>query len=127
MRIKSKYNSVKKVINGIKFDSTLEADAYSLLVRNNVSFDRQIPFVLQEAFKLDGKTIRAITYVADFQIFVNGITYVIDTKGMETDVFKIKKKMMLKKFSEMNGYKFLLIRNLNEMREFIIKNYDKLL
>jgi len=38
---------------------------------------------------------RAIKYIADFQYVENGNTVVEDAKGFRTDVYRIKKKLML--------------------------------
>ena len=59
------------------------------------NYELQKPYVLQEKFKRDGKTISAIKYVADFFIEWNdGRVEVIDTKGMADSVAKLKRKMM---------------------------------
>lgn len=56
----------------------------------------QVPFELQPSFKDgSGKTIRAIKYVADFTYYDKTDTlHIVDTKGVRTDVYKLKKKMM---------------------------------
>jgi len=42
-----------------------------------------------------GEVVRAINYIADFVVkYPSGITEVIDVKGMQTDVFKIKWKLL---------------------------------
>lgn len=38
---------------------------------------------------------RAVKYIADFQYVENGNTVVEDAKGFRTDVYRIKKKLML--------------------------------
>ena len=43
--------------------------------------------------KQDGE--RACTYIADFTYYENGKLVVEDCKGCQTEVFKIKKKLML--------------------------------
>lgn len=46
-----------------------------------------------------GRAIRPVTYVADF-VYVtrDGRTVVEDAKGFQTEVYKIKKKLMLQKY-----------------------------
>ena len=59
--------------------------------------------VLQDKFTYQSKTIRAITYRGDFAYFdrrVN-IGVIEDVKGVETDVFRIKKKMFQKKYGDL--------------------------
>ena len=56
---------------------------------------RQVRFTLQPSFKHQGKTIRAITYVADFTyVDSDGKFHIVDTKGVKTDVYLLKKKIM---------------------------------
>ena len=64
-----------------------------------VDLELQRKFVLQPTFKLNEKTYRAITYVADF-VYKDqeGQTHVVDTKGYRTEVYKIKKKLFMKKY-----------------------------
>ena len=96
----NKYRNVKTTIDGIKFDSKAEARRYTelkLLEKAGEITDLKLQprFILQHSFKHKGKTIRAITYMADFQYSENGKEIVEDVKGVETAVFKIKKKMFL--------------------------------
>ena len=104
----SKYHNYKTTVDGIRFDSQLEAKRYSELkimekagaIQN---LERQFKFELQESFKKNGKTIRAITYVADFVYYDVYLKKVIveDAKGMETDVYKLKKKMFEYKYPDL--------------------------
>ena len=58
---------------------------------------RQEKFVLIPSQKIDGKVVeRAVHYIADFVYVENGVKVVEDTKGVKTDAYKIKKKLMLK-------------------------------
>lgn len=99
-KIKSKYGATKVHVNGIKFDSIVEAKYYVYLleekaVRKNIKeIKMQVPFILQEGIKKNGKTILPIKYIADFVVkYTNDITRVIDIKGAVTADFKLKKKM----------------------------------
>lgn len=103
----NKYRNRKIVIDNIKFDSVLEANRYrelKLLQRaKEISNLRlQVPFVLQEGFKKNGKTYQAIKYIADFVYEEKGHTIVEDTKGVKTEVFKIKQKLFEYKYPELN-------------------------
>lgn len=101
----NKYGASKTVIDGIKFDSKKEADFYAelkLLEKAEVISDLvlQPVFVLQDAFVCKGKKIRAITYVADFKYRQGDKTVVVDVKGMRTDVYKLKRKLFLKRYGD---------------------------
>lgn len=100
----SKYKNKKVVVDNILFDSKKEANYYTKLkilkdAGKILDLELQKKFVLQPTFKLNGKTYRAITYIADF-VYKDqeGQTHVVDTKGYRTQVYKIKKKIFMKKY-----------------------------
>lgn len=104
----SKLKNVKKMVDGITFDSSLEAKAFQFLklwqLSGAISDLRMQPaFTLQERFKDGtGKTIRSITYSADFRFFDTAqrrIRYV-DAKGHVTQIFLRTMKMMKEKFPD---------------------------
>ena len=99
----SKYGNKKVQIDRYVFDSQLEGRRYrelALLERAGEikNLRLQVPFLLQESFKKNGKTYRKIEYIADFVYEEKGQTIVEDTKGMKTDVFKIKQKLFEYKY-----------------------------
>lgn len=103
----NKYRNRKIVIDNIKFDSVLEANRYQELkllqrAKQISNLKLQVPFVLQESFKKNGKTYRKIEYIADFVYEENGQTIVEDTKGMKTETFKIKQKLFEYKYPELS-------------------------
>ena len=100
----NKYGNKKVTVDGIRFDSIHEARVYlqlKTLQHGNVISDLhlQVPFELQPSYKINGKTVRAIKYIADF-VFINekGEKEVWDAKGVQTDVYKLKKKMFEYKY-----------------------------
>lgn len=60
----------------------------------------QKKFELQPKYKINDKTIRAISYVADFVYWDNTKKEVIieDTKGFRTEIYKLKKKLFEYKY-----------------------------
>jgi hypothetical protein len=98
-----KYRNNRVTVDGIHFDSQLEADKYSelkLSLRMGViaGFCRQPEFVLLEGL---GAT-RPETYKADFVVFnLDGGFEIIDIKGMQTEVFRIKNKQFKAKFPKL--------------------------
>ena len=103
-----KYHSKKTIIDGITFDSKKEANRYcelKLLEKAGKIKDLQLQyqFVLQPPFRKNGKSIRAIIYVADFVYFdLERMKNVVeDVKGYKTDVYLIKKKMFEYKFPDL--------------------------
>lgn len=88
-----KFKNKKAKVDGHNFDSKLESNIYLAMKSLGLTFTLQPRYVLLEPFKLNGKTFRAIEYKGDFDLMLNGKSYTLDAKGMETPVFKIKKKM----------------------------------
>ncbi|EIJ79146.1 hypothetical protein PB1_16354 [Bacillus methanolicus PB1] len=100
----TKYGSKKVTIDGHTFDSKAEAKYYEQLkwlkqAKQIKDFKLQPRYILQEAFKKNGKHFRKIEYVADFEIHnLDGSIEVIDVKGYETRDFSIKRKLFEKKY-----------------------------
>lgn len=98
----NKYLNIPVKVNGQKFDSRKEANRYkelTLLERGGKihGLKRQVRYLLiPTQYDEDGKCLeRSCNYVADFVYFENGQLVVEDTKGIKTDVYRIKKKLML--------------------------------
>jgi hypothetical protein len=89
----------RKVLDGISFRSTLEADCYVLFR----AWERlgaihglrcQPRFLLSPGMRLSGgKWQRPVTYVADFEYIRDGRRHVIDAKGFRMEVYRIKAKL----------------------------------
>lgn len=121
----SKYHNRKIEINGIRFDSHKEAQRYVQLMnamRLGAIRDLrlQVDFTLQEAYTdWHGNRIRAIRYRADFTYQLTGDfpasisaedrelwrryiesgkeTVIEDVKGVKTQVYKLKEKLIAQK------------------------------
>lgn len=99
----NKYHARKMTVGGITFDSRKEADRWQtlrLLERaGKISgLQRQVKYPLLPAQKVDGKTAkRAVSYIADFVYLdtATGKIVVEDVKGVKTEVYKLKRKLML--------------------------------
>lgn len=93
----TKYGNKKIVVDGILFDSKREACRYSelklLTKAGEISdIERQVEYQLIP--KQPGE--RAVKYIADFRYKnKDGQTIVEDVKGYKTEVYKIKRKLML--------------------------------
>ena len=111
----AKYRSAKTNINGIVFASKKEARRWvelCFLQRQGLiqGLERQVKFPLiptqYETFERygkrgqrlkDGKRLieRGCAYYADFVYYENGVRIVEDAKGVRTDDYVIKRKLML--------------------------------
>ena len=96
----NKYKNKKVEYHGIKFDSQKERNYYiKLKVLEEYGkikdLKLQVKFELQPKFQFRNKTIQAISYVADFTYYdEENKLHIVDTKGIRTEVYKLKKKMM---------------------------------
>lgn len=87
---KSKYQNRKTELDGVMYDSKKEARRaaeLNLMLKNGeiITLARQVRFRLT----------KGIEYVADFVYTTkDGEQIIEDVKGMKTDVYKLKKKLM---------------------------------
>lgn len=91
----SKYRNQKTVLDGISFDSKREANYYAdLKLRERAGEISNL--ALKTRYDLIVNGIKICAYVDDFQFLdhTEGRYRVIDVKGVQTPVFKLKKKLM---------------------------------
>ena len=100
-----KYHNKKTIYDGYTFDSIKEKNYYiklKLLEKAGKikELELQKEFELQPSYKLNKKTIRKITYRADFtyKTTEDDKLHVIDVKGYRTDVYRLKKKLFEYKY-----------------------------
>lgn len=108
----SKYGNKKTLYNGLVYDSIKEAafaEQLDLLRHAKgkdrvVSWERQVPFTLHDGFTdKTGKKHLPIRYIADFKVkYEDGREEIVDTKGMRTEIFKMKLKMLLYRYPDIN-------------------------
>lgn len=105
----SKYKSRKVTLDGITFPSQKEADKYAelkILQRAGevARLEMQPEFILQEGYRDGkGKRHRPIKYRADFRVtYRDGRVEVIETKGYRTEAYRMKKKMFLARYPDIN-------------------------
>ena len=106
----SKYRAVKTTIDGVTFASKKEAARYvelKLCEKYGVisNLELQPKYVLIGKFTTrSGEKIRELAYVADFRYVdsTTGDTIVEDVKGMKTDVYKIKRKLLLWRYPDID-------------------------
>jgi hypothetical protein len=102
---RGKYNAKRTTQDGVTFDSLAEARRYDELKLMEAAGEIwnlkcQPHYLLQEDFDHDGKHERKIEYIADFTYFDRTLkcTVVEDCKGFATEVYKIKRKIFLKRY-----------------------------
>jgi hypothetical protein len=102
--VRNKYGARKVTVDGITFDSIAESKYYQQLkwlkqAKQIKDFKLQPKYLLQEGFKKNGKTFRAITYKADFEVYkLDGSVEIVDVKGKITKEFAIKLKLFERKY-----------------------------
>lgn len=88
--IKHKFHAVACQADEINFSSKAERNYYHSLKALKKA-GQVVFFLMQVPFHLPGKT----KYIVDFQVFyADGTVDFVDVKGIETDVFKIKKRQV---------------------------------
>jgi hypothetical protein len=107
---KNKYNvdntkkgKASRTVNGHLFMSKKESERYRELLKLEKEgaiseLELQPKFILQLGFvDAMGEKHREIAYIADFRYQDNKTKEIIveDVKGMKTDIYKIKKKLLL--------------------------------
>jgi len=105
---RSKWGNVPTTVDGHRFASKKEATHYAglkLLADGGLITNLQLQprFTLHDAYvDSNGDKVRAVVYVADFMWIdaKTGRTHVLDSKGVKTDVFKIKEKLFRAKYPE---------------------------
>lgn len=99
--VRSKYNAKKTEVDGIMFDSRMEAERYKELKLLQAAgeikdLDLQTKFQLQPGFLYGVRKMRPINYFADFTYKTkDGIFVVEDVKGVKTKEYQLKKKMLM--------------------------------
>lgn len=103
--------------DGISFKSKLEKMTYQTLKENNLPVEYEPKkFIIWEGFKptvpfynkdkttrmlkLENKKIIDTTYTPDFTFEYNGHLIIIESKGVENDLYPLKKKMFRKWLEE---------------------------
>ncbi len=91
IRIGKKYNNHIVSYKGLKFDSKLELACYKSIKKFTES--KKLNLELQKTYKINNINRK---YIADFVVTCTktGKFLVIDAKGVETSIFKIKKELL---------------------------------
>lgn len=102
---RNKFSAEPTIVNGHRFASKAEAKRYGelmMMAANGDIYDLELQprFLLQEAFECRLKKHRAIEYVADFKYRDKYKTVVEDVKGMKTDVYLMKVKLLIYKYRD---------------------------
>lgn len=104
-KYKVSLDSSKRTYEGIVFDSVQEMQYFVDVILpettngNIIEYERQKRYVLQEAFRKDGKKVLPIEYKADFYVkYQDGSEKVIDIKGCADPLAKTKRKMFWYKY-----------------------------
>lgn len=90
----NKYGNVKQTYNGYSYDSKAEADYAMELDLRVKAKDIQL-WERQYKVSIDINDIHICNYYVDFRIFHNDKSYeLIEIKGMETDLWRLKRKLL---------------------------------
>lgn len=111
----NKYNAKRTTCNYLhKHASKKEAercDELGLLVKAGIitELKQQVRITLLENFRFQNESIRGIVYVADFTYYDRELKkFVIeDSKGYKTDVYKLKRRLLLSIMKARTDFRFL--------------------
>ena len=93
-RRRNKYGAVRTVIDGITFHSKKEAARYEVL-REMQARGEIANLRLQVSHTLTVNGHKICRYISDFEYDLGDKHIVEDVKGRVTDVYRLKKKLML--------------------------------
>ena len=116
---RNKYGNTKVIIEGVKFDSKLEAFLYKILKDNGMDFDFQVNIELVPKFRFQYENIRALNMRVDFLLRYNGREIYIDTKGFATSESKIKYKLLKNKFKAEPQVNIIWLKTQKEVNAYI--------
>lgn len=91
---RSKYRNIKTEVDGRLFHSKKEAARY-LVLRDLENSGEISDLKCQVTFTITVNNRKICRYIADFTYIENGVFVVEDVKGRITDVYRLKKKLML--------------------------------
>ena len=97
----------KRTYKGITYDSLTELNFLKEWILPKMesgealTYERQIPFILQEGFIRNNSKILPIKYVSDFVVYwKDGTRTIFDVKGQPDSLSKCKRKMFWKAYPE---------------------------
>jgi hypothetical protein len=96
-----------RTMDGVLFDSKAEMNRYAvlkILQRAGMISDLELQprYVLLDSFEANGERYRPVVFVADFRYTEGAVKIVEDVKGHLTEVYRIKKKMLLARYPDIN-------------------------
>lgn len=100
----NKYNAKRTTVGDVQFHSAAEAREYNRL-KQLEDAGKIADLRIQPEFSCEINGSLICKYRADFSFIRNGTRVVVDVKGMETAVFKIKRKLV----EAMHGVEIKLI------------------
>lgn len=100
----TKYGNRRTSVDGLVFDSKAEAAHYQALKLRELAGEITDLRVHPRYRLMDGsrdgqgKAIRPIDYIADFEYREAGALVTVDVKGVETEAFRIKAKLFRQRY-----------------------------
>ena len=106
MRRPGKFGNRHVEIDGLRFDSAAEGRRYEqlrMLERAGEIQDLRVHprYVIIDALRVGSRREKAIVYEADFAYTEMGRQIVEDVKGVETAVFRLKRRLFLQRYPEL--------------------------
>lgn len=117
-------NATKVQAGGYNFRSKLEYAVYLAILEAGIKPEyEKIKYTLLEGFDtlVNGKKehVRPITYTPDFTFKYNNILYIIEVKGYKTDVYTLKRKLILDRLSREDNTLFYEVKSKSDMEKIL--------
>jgi protein-tyrosine phosphatase len=119
-KVKNAVKSVHVADDGTetKLDSGLELFFYTQCLNKNIKVEREPKFTIQPKFTYLNEKVREINMFPDF--YLPELNIIVETKGFETDTYKIKKKMFIYHLYTLDKQtKYVVVKNRKEILDFI--------
>lgn len=100
----SKYHARPTIVDGIRFDSQAEARRYGELKlleqAGKIAWLEVHPRfeLLSSTVTMQGQRLPAVHYEADFSYYERGGRVIEDVKGVQTPVFRLKRRLFLGRY-----------------------------
>lgn len=89
----NKYKAKPTVVDGVRFHSKAEAEHY-VNFREMQKAGLISDLELQPPFPIEVNGFKVCTYFADFQYLRDGERHVVDVKGQDTAISRLKRKLV---------------------------------
>lgn len=122
-----KIKSRKTTIDGIEFDSILEAFCYRKMTEAGFKFEIKKEYEILKPFTYRGSKIRPMRFTPDF--YIPETNTIVETKGLANESFPLRLKIFMWIYSALNGGsepEIVILKNQKEVSQWVLERSLKL-